>query len=140
MDLTDRLVSPDILGPETILHTEVAVRGLPTALINVSIMIKNTLNRFYRLALPVLALLGGVAMAASFTKVCRSGSLYEPLLMVALVSWLLVASRISLLVLIDISSFPAINSLYMAPAFPLFTVACLTCIAAFLQTNDAKEK
>jgi hypothetical protein len=140
MDLTDRLVSPDILGPETILHTEVAVRGLPTAIINVSVMIKSSLNRFYRLALPILALFGGVALAASFAKACRNGSLYEPLLMVALVSWLLVASRISLLVLIDISSFPAINSLYMAPAFPLFTVACLTSIAAFLQTNGAKEK
>lgn len=138
LDLTDRLVSPDILGPGTILHAQLALRGLPAPLINVSVMIKDTLNRLYRLALPVLVLLGAVGLGASLIRAWRARHVYEPLLIVAVVSWLLVASRVSLLVLIDISSFPAINSLYMAPAFPLLTVACVTSIAVFLQASTAK--
>ena len=138
MDLSEQLVDPEVLGPGTILYAELAVRGLPAPLINVSVMIKDTLNRLYRLALPVLVLLGAVGLVASLIRAWRTGSLYEPLLIVAVVSWLLVASRVSLLVLIDISSFPAINALYMAPAFPLLTVACLTSIAGFLQPNAAK--
>lgn len=137
-DLSDQLVNPEVLGSGTILYTELVVRGLPAPLINVSVMIKDTLNRLYRLALPVLVLLGAVGLVASLIRAWRASRLYEPLLIVAVVSWLLVASRVSLLVLIDISSFPAINALYMAPAFPLLTVACLTSVAAFLQPNAVK--
>ena len=137
-DLSDQLVNPEVLGSGTVLHAELAVRGLPAPLINVSVIIKDTLNRLYRLALPVLVLLGAVGLAASLIRAWRARRLDEPLLIVAAVSWLLVASRVSLLVLIDISSFPAINALYMAPAFPLLTVACLTSVAAFLQPNAVK--
>jgi len=40
----------------------------------------------------------------------------------ALVSWVLVMSRVALLILIDVTSFPAINAQYLAPAY--FFLVC----------------
>jgi hypothetical protein len=49
---------------------------------------------------------------------------------VALVSWVLVFSRASLLILIDATSFPALNQTYIAPAyFLLMSGAVLSCAA-----------
>jgi hypothetical protein len=51
---------------------------------------------------------------------------------VALVSWVLVFSRTSMLVLIDATSFPALNQTYLAPAyFVLMSGAVLSCAALF---------
>jgi hypothetical protein len=49
---------------------------------------------------------------------------------VALVSWVLVFSRASLLILIDATSFPALNHTYLTPAyFLLMSAAVLSCAA-----------
>ncbi|MHB8270359.1 hypothetical protein [Bradyrhizobium sp.] len=49
---------------------------------------------------------------------------------VALVSWVLVFARTSVLVLIDVTSFPALNQTYLAPAyFLLMSGAVLSCAA-----------
>ncbi len=53
------------------------------------------------------------------------------LMVIALTLWILYYSRILLVVLVDISSFPAINYLYLLPAFPIWSAASFISITAF---------
>src|SRR5690606_31776144 len=50
--------------------------------------------------------------------------------MLAACAWLLVASRVLLLALVDVSAFPAIHVQYLQPAFFLVLVAAVASIAA----------
>jgi len=54
------------------------------------------------------------------------------LMVIAVCLWILYYSRIAIVVMVDITSFPAINSLYLLPAFPLWTAASIVGIAAFI--------
>ena len=54
------------------------------------------------------------------------------LVILALSLWILYYSRILLIVLVDISSFPAINHLYLLPAFPIWGIATFISIISFL--------
>ena len=54
------------------------------------------------------------------------------LMIIALSLWILYYSRILLIVLVDISSFPAINHLYLLPAFPIWGAASFISISSFL--------
>ena len=54
------------------------------------------------------------------------------LMVIAVCLWILYYSRIAIVVMVDITSFPAINSLYLLPAFPLWTAASIVGIATFM--------
>jgi hypothetical protein len=59
----------------------------------------------------------------------------DALLLTALAAWTLVATRIVLLVLIEVSSFPGANFLYALPASYLAVVAAFFSIAAVLSNK-----
>lgn len=54
--------------------------------------------------------------------------------------WILYFSRILLITLIDISSFPAVNHLYLMPAYPLLTCASITSLVAFFYSMLLSKK
>ena len=88
--------------------------------------LKNSLANLYKLIIPVLVLLGTFAYFVYLIFIVIGRVPITDIFIVSTMMWCLFFSRIVLLVLVDISSFPAINGLYMSAAFPIL------CLAAFL--------
>jgi hypothetical protein len=88
--------------------------------------LKNLLAHLYKLIIPILVLLGAVTYFIYLILTLIGKIAITDTFIVTTTIWCLLFTRIFLLVLVDISSFPAINNLYMLVAFPLL------CIAAFL--------
>lgn len=93
------------------------------------------IGRVYGVLLPWLAGAGLLAFAWLAGRALlqrRFAPLLGPLPALAVAAWCLVASRVALLALVDVSSFPAIEVQYMQPAFPLLLLASLTSLIALL--------
>ena len=89
------------------------------------------LTSYGRLFLPILAL-GFVAFVASaFTY--RGRAAWNVSFVMAFVCWGLAFSRTALLLLIDVTSFPALNGIYLAPAYYLLVTAAIFSISAWTQ-------
>lgn len=88
--------------------------------------LKSLLADLYKLMIPVIVLLGAVTYFIYLILTLIRKTAITDIFIVTTTLWCLFFTRIVLLVLVDISSFPAINSLYMSVAFPIL------CIAAFV--------
>jgi hypothetical protein len=89
------------------------------------------------LFLPILAL-GLVALIASaFTL--RGQAAFNVCFVMAVACWGLVLSRTALLLLIDITSFRALFSLYLAPAYYLLVAAAVLSIAVWTQLGSNRQ-
>lgn len=87
--------------------------------------LKKFLSNLYSLIIPTLVLLGAIAYSTySFLALTRK-LVFTDIFIVTTMLWTLFFSRIILLALVDISSFPAINILYMSAAFPILCLAAL---------------
>lgn len=102
---------------------------------------KRSLIRFYKAATPVLLWLSllslvGILLAVFFK---RNKAAFRPLLaIVGLAIAALFFSRIFMIVLVDICSFPAIGTNYLGPGFPwlpAFSVLCLSLLLQILKRN-----
>jgi hypothetical protein len=96
------------------------------------------MTHYSRLFVPVLVL--GVLAFLLSTLMYSRKAVSNVIYILALVSWLLVFLRVSLMVLIDITSFPALFGFYLSPAhYMLVSGAVLSC-AAWIQlfkTSDS---
>jgi hypothetical protein len=72
----------------------------------------------------LLALAGAVAASWGARRTCRAPALAG----VALVLASAVAVRLVMLAYIEVTSFPAMNVLYLAPVFPLGLMLCAACV------------
>jgi len=90
------------------------------------IKLKNSLASLYKLIIPVLVLLGVFAYLIYIIFILIGKAPITDIFGVSTMLWCLFFSRIFVLVLVDISLFPAINSLYMSAGFPII------CLASFL--------
>jgi hypothetical protein len=88
------------------------------------------LVRIYTVLIPVLSIAGVFAVMAAIWHAIRWRTL-DVVLLTALAAWTLVVTRIVLLALIEVSSFPAANMLYAAPAAYLVVIAAILSIVAF---------
>jgi hypothetical protein len=86
----------------------------------------------YRYVLIPLAVIGAIAFSAS-TILYWNRILWNVCYVVAAASWLLVLSRVAVLLLIDITSFPALSFAYMAPAQYMLVCAAVFSCAAWRQ-------
>jgi hypothetical protein len=93
----------------------------------------NTLRRtilFYYSRLSIPTVIAGLLSFLVATVLYWRTAMLNICYVVALVSWVLVFARISVLVLIDATSFPALTVTYLAPAyFLLISGAVLSCAA-----------
>jgi len=89
------------------------------------------LAHYNLLFMPVLVL-GALGFAAA-TLSYRKGAVWNTCYILALACWMLAFLRVSLLVLIDVTSFPAVNGLYLAPAYLPFVAGAVLSCAAWLQ-------
>ena len=122
---------PIKISPEKTLYIDAAEKNMPRQIMKTAETIKYTLVDIYKAASPILFWMGLISFIVNFLYYLFKIQIPEPLFLVALASWALVATRAVILVLIDISSFPAINALYIGPAYPLSIVASITSIFAF---------
>lgn len=91
--------------------------------------VRTALIAGYELALPVLLGLGFLAFIVGLALAWKKRT-FSPLMALATTTWILLATRLALLVLIDISSFPGFRDRYLAPAFYLSVAAALVSIGA----------
>lgn len=103
--------------------------GDPMAESAIVMDVKRVLIGLYHALMPVLAGVGVIAFAVGWGLVFAGRVARPQLLVLASAAWCAYLSRIGLIVLVDISSFGAIVSRYLEPAFPLLTVASLAGIA-----------
>jgi hypothetical protein len=97
------------------------------------------LVRLYALLTPWL--LGAAALAYLYHLVMLAGGAKADLLWWTVQAlWLMVLTRCVILVLVDISSFPAVNVDYLKPVFPLMTAAALLTLALpFRKTSSEPD-
>lgn len=122
---------PHSIGSDATLFIDSATRGIPHELKKFSSAVKYGLADIYKLLAPIAFWLGLFACAVSLIQHGIARKIPDPLIICAVAAWTLVFTRLAILILIDISSFPAINSLYMGPAFPLVFAAAILSIFSF---------
>jgi len=90
-----------------------------------------SLYRFYKNTIPFIFIIGFAFFFISALSIIFKKHTLNPLWILAASLWILVISRLFLLVLIDISSFPTlIDFVYLLPIFPILI------IASFLSISD----
>ena len=90
------------------------------------------LDGAYGFLMPVLFWSGLLALPVSIWLMGGRRAASDPILVLAVVSWVLILSRITLLALIDVSSFPAIGPGYLAPIYALTCIAPMLSIASII--------
>lgn len=119
------------------LYIDSAERHMPRKIKAVAEKIKFGLASIYRAFLPILCWLGFIACLIRLVYCALKRHMPEPVFICALAAWGLVLTRAVILVLIDISSFPAINALYIGPAFPLLIIAALLSLFSFYTMTNS---
>ena len=99
--------------------------------------IKKFLVNIYSSFSIYLFLLGSLLSIATFLVLIYLKRKLNNLIIISLLLWVLYYSRLAVVVMVDVTSFPAINHLYLLPAFPLWSAASVLGIAAFI--NMAKS-
>jgi hypothetical protein len=93
--------------------------------------IKEYLLALYELIIPVVILLGFLSFLLTTLFFLRKRSCLV-LYLVSLAFWVLLVSRLALLIVVFISSFPALIPLYVSAAYPLVVVASMLSIAILI--------
>jgi hypothetical protein len=87
--------------------------------------LKKLLAKLYKLAMPVLVILGMLAYFIKFILMIIKKEEITDIFIITTMMWCLFISRIFIIALMDISYFPAINTGYMSAAFPILCAAAL---------------
>jgi hypothetical protein len=77
----------------------------------------------YRVLLPLLGAIGLTAWLVRLAQVVTKRVPATAPFVIGSALWVMVATRIAVVVLVDISAFPAINQRYLVAAYPLLCVA-----------------
>lgn len=107
---------------------------------NLAISIKGSLIGFYKQAAVYVFSAGTCFTILTFLIVIFQKARLDFLMVLSLSFWILYYSRVALVVLVDVSSFPAITQQYLLPAYPIWTIASLTSIAAFISAIKRMER
>jgi hypothetical protein len=94
--------------------------------VEIALKIKTALATIYQKIIPYFVIVGACVYFIYLTLIVLKRKPITDIFIVSTMLWCLLLSRIIILVLVDISSFPAINFIYMSAAFPIL------CLAAFL--------
>jgi hypothetical protein len=99
----------------------------PTEVLAIRILVG--LERGLGALAPILCAAAALAYVVQLVRLARRSVRPDPCWWLCHALWLLVATRLAVLVLVDLSSFPAISALYLSAAFPLFWAALALTIA-----------
>lgn len=103
---------------------------------------KNSLVNLYKLIIPIIVILGALAYLSYFILALFRKAPITDFFIASTMLWCFVISRIIIIILVDISSFPAINTLYMSAAFPILCLAALLSLQLVFtnKTNQAVSR
>ena len=90
------------------------------------------LIRIYATILPILGVSGMLGILVIIIQIVRKRIPLHLMHVLALAAWVGVVMRLLVLVLVDISSFPALNHQYMTPAYPLLILASSVSLYAWV--------
>ena len=125
----------DLNGQRGSLYIETILNSALNPVVEKALQIKKILFSSYQIVMPYIVILGlGVYILCGFLIVfgCRP---MTDVFMVSTLLWCLFISRVVLLVLVDMSSFPAINSHYLSAAYPILCLAAFLSILLFEKLN-----
>lgn len=128
------------LGEGRVLHFDGIPSGDNAAAYTIPFALKGFLASGYRLLMPLMVCLGLLGYAWGGLQLLRRTGRPGTLFACATALWLAVAARGGLLILVDISSFPAIKGQYFAPAFPLLCAAALVSCSLFRNSGLGAKK
>jgi hypothetical protein len=92
----------------------------------------------FRLIFPALIIIGSLAFASALTIRVRFRT-FDATILVALSAWVFVFVRLSLVSVTNVSSFPAINAQYIAPATYMMAMAIVFSFAALLTAREYQK-
>jgi hypothetical protein len=107
----------------------------PNSRNRLSFRVRAAIMRSFELARVPVLILGFIAAFGCFFY-WREAAL-NPVFALALVSWGLAASRITVVTLMDLTFVPAIDPVYLAPASFLLTAAAILSIVAWMQLRNS---
>jgi hypothetical protein len=110
----------------------------PTAIGNAALRLRAAVLVAYPYILIPLAALGAIAFAAATVLHCTR-AFWNVCYVVASASWLLVLSRVAILLLIGLTSFPSLKLAYMAPAQAMLACAAVLSCAAWYQLTGHRQ-
>src|SRR5690606_10293571 len=100
--------------------------------------IKRGLISLFEVISGPLFLFGVVAFLTYGTLVTTKRIQFDRLAILCAALWIAYTARLALVVLVDISSFPAINTLYLLHAFPIWTAAAM--LSVWLLVSNLRAK
>jgi len=89
----------------------------------VALMLKNGLSDLNAIMNSIFFWLGGVALMLAIVSTIVRRSRYLGINIIVAGIYVLIISRVALLALVSVTSFPALNELYLMPAFALISLA-----------------
>jgi hypothetical protein len=96
--------------------------------------LKKLLGKLYKLVLPIIVPLGAFIYLIYFILIVVKRTPITDIFIISTMMWCLFISRIFIMVLVDISSFPAINATYMSAAFPILYLAAFSSLQLVFAT------
>ncbi len=121
--LSPGLIKLDFNGQTDLLYIESISNTRVNLVEKKAIDIKMTLATVYKKYMPYLVLLGGCVYLIYFLLWTVKRKSMTDVFFVSTMMWCLFLSRVVILILVDISSFPAIDPLYFSAAFPVLSLA-----------------
>ena len=124
---TPGLIKLDVNGESgTLFIDNISTSEKKSVEVEFALKVKSQLITVYKLILPYFVILGGCIYLIYFTLIILKRQVMNDVFIISTMLWCLFISRVVLLILVDISSFPAIKSHYMSAGYPIL------CLAVFL--------
>ncbi|MEP6942879.1 MAG: hypothetical protein ABI981_08085 [Betaproteobacteria bacterium] len=100
--------------------------------------LRQGIRSVYAVLLPTLAGLGLIAYVAEFVLIAARRRPVTLQFVFSTSLWTLLVTRIGVVVLVDVSSFSAIDRLYLMPAYPLLCLAALLSVYGWFPARPGK--
>lgn len=107
---------------------------------HIALSIKGWLIDQYKHLSPILFFSAALIFCLNLIGIVKKKLKLHFLFIFAASLWTLYISRILLVSLIDVTSFPAVTHLYLMPAYPILTAASIGSLAAFFYSLEKRPK
>lgn len=95
----------------------------------------NILQISYSTGLPILVIIGMLSYLIQLVQNVKNKVEMNPLFIISTMFWCLLFTRILLLSIVDVSSFPAVHTLYMFACYPIICLASLVSLATAIYSG-----
>jgi hypothetical protein len=128
-----------VIAPDTQLHIDSFDDAPPNVAERYARWVVEKLSTFFGFCMPALAAAAGLSYVAHLILLKRGALRADNYWLLTHMLWLLVLSRVTILLLVDLSSFPAFNNKYLSASFPLLCSALLLTLYLPFRKNAKAE-